>query len=125
MKITFGLALVLWSAALRADPVAAPVRAEIETLLGKLQGSGCQFNRNGSWHSGGEARDHLLRKFDYLERKGAIDSAEKFIALAASRSSTTGKTYFVKCGSEAPVESRQWLRKQLSAIRGSSTHTKD
>ena len=104
-------------AASTAEPVAAPVRAEINALLGELQRSGCQFNRNGAWHSGAEARKHLLRKFNHLERRGAIDSAEQFIGIAASQSSTTGKAYFVKCGSEAPVESRQWLTKQLAAIR--------
>ena len=116
-QILLALALTWWTAALIADPVAAPVRAEIDALLGELQRSGCQFNRNGAWHSGTEAKKHLLRKFDYLERRGAIDSAEQFIGIAASQSSTTGKAYFVKCGSEAPVESRQWLTKQLAAIR--------
>lgn len=122
--IILALALVLCPAASSAGSVAAtPVRAEIDALLSKLQASGCQFNRNGAWHSGAEAKEHLQRKFDYLERRGAIDSAEKFIELAASRSSTTGKVYFVKCGGEAPVESGRWLRKQLAAIRSSAGTT--
>lgn len=116
-QAVLALVLVWWCAALSAAPVAAPVRAEIDALLDKLERSGCQFNRNGTWYSGTEAKDHLLRKFHYLERKGAIDSAEQFVEIAASRSSTTGKAYFVKCGSEAPVESRQWLVKQLAVIR--------
>ena len=116
-KTLLALSLLGFPAALTADPVAAPVRAEIDALLGELQRSGCQFNRNGAWHSGAEAREHLLRKFNHLERRSAIDSAEQFIGIAASQSSTTGKAYLVKCGSEAPVESRQWLTKQLAAIR--------
>lgn len=111
------LAFILWSATSAAGPVAAPVRAEIDALLEKLQRSGCQFNRNGTWYSGTEAKGHPLRKFAYLERKGRIDSAEQFIEIAASRSSTTGKAYRVKCGREAPVESRQWLAEQLAAIK--------
>lgn len=121
-QLTF--ALIVWSAISSAGSVAAPVRAEIDALLGKLQRSGCQFNRNGTWYSGTEAKEHLLRKVDYLERGGAIGSAEKFIELAASRSSTTGRAYFVKCGGEAQVESAQWLLKQLSAVRGSSRKAK-
>lgn len=118
MKQTLlALGLIWGAAASTADSAAAPVRAEIDALLDKLQRSGCQFNRNGTWHSGAEAKKHLMRKFNYLERRGAIDSAEQFVEIAASRSSTTGKTYFVKCGSGAPVESRQWLVKQLAAIR--------
>ena len=125
MKQTlFALALILCSAVSSAGSVAAPVRAEIDALLGKLQASGCQFNRNGTWHSGAEAKEHLLRKFDYLERRGAVDSTEKFIELAASRSSTSGKAYFVKCGGEAPVESRRWLLKQLAVIRGGPDTTR-
>lgn len=93
------------------------MRAEIDALLVRLQAPGCQFNRNGSWYSGAKAKDHLLRKLDYFEGKGAIQSAERFIELAASRSSSSGKPYQVKCGGESPVESQLWLTRQLSAMR--------
>ena len=86
----------------------------------RLQGSGCQFNRNGSWYSGGEARDHLLQKLDYLERKDMVHSSEQFIALGASESSMSGKPYLVRCGSAAPVESKQWLSAELLAMRSRS-----
>jgi hypothetical protein len=87
------------STAAGAAPAAAPVRAEIDALLGKLQASGCQFNRNGSWYSGTEARSHLLRKLEYFEDKGNVQNTEQFIELAASKSSSSGKPYQVKCGS--------------------------
>ncbi|MDR2240437.1 MAG: DUF5329 domain-containing protein [Zoogloeaceae bacterium] len=109
-----------WCMAAGAAPAAAPVRAEIDALLNKLQTSGCQFNRNGAWHSGSEARDHLLGKLEYIERKGTVGSAEQFIELAASRSSFSGKAYQVKCGDAAPVESRQWLSEQLKIIRSAA-----
>jgi hypothetical protein len=60
---------------------------------------------------------HLLRKLKYLEDKGAVQTAEQFIELAASSSSTTGQPYLVRCGSEAPIQSATWLRAQLQVMR--------
>ncbi len=112
--ILFSLACGLSAAA----PAPAPVRAEIDALLARLQASGCQFNRNGTWHSAADARNHLLRKLDYLEDKGKVQSTEQFIALAASGSSSSGKPYKVKCGAEAGgVDSAAWLGSELAAIR--------
>jgi hypothetical protein len=110
----------LWSAFAAASPTSRPVRAEIDALLAKLQASGCQFNRNGSWYSGSEARDHLLRKLEYLEGKGSILSTEQFIELGASKSSSSGQAYSVKCGGQSPVSSQAWLTQQLPAIRATT-----
>lgn len=103
-----------------ASTTAAPVRAEIDAVLSRLQSSGCQFDRNGSWYSSSEAKDHILRKLDYLEGKTTIQSTEQFIALAATKSSSSGKPYRVKCGADAAVESQQWLNKQLAVIRANA-----
>lgn len=100
-----------------AAPLPAPARAEVDALLARLQASGCQFNRNGSWYSGAEARDHLLRKLEYLEKKDMVRNAEQFIDMGASSSSSSGKAYMVKCGASAPVESKAWLTAELKAIR--------
>ncbi len=109
----------LWCCLSAASTTSTPVRTEIDTLLSKLQLSGCQFNRNGTWYNGSEAKDHLLRKLEYIEGKRTIQSTEQFIELAASKSSLSGRAYQVKCGSAAPLESRQWLTEQLTIIRGS------
>jgi hypothetical protein len=111
------LALGCWLS--YAAPTSAPVRAEIDALLSRLETSGCQFNRNGSWYSALEAKNHLLRKLEYIEGRGTIQSTEQFIEVAASKSSASGKAYQVKCGDQAPVESRQWLTRQLASIRRS------
>lgn len=100
-----------------AAPTPAPVRAEIDALLAKLESSGCEFNRNGSWHGGAEARKHLLRKLDYIERRGTVQSTEQFIELAATGSSASGKPYLVRCGKQEPVQSREWLTRELAPIR--------
>jgi|SRR5262245_29595272 len=102
-----------------AAPLSAAARAEIDGLLSRLEVSGCEFNRNGTWHTAGEAKSHLLRKLKYLEDRGAVQSAEQFIELAASTSSTTGQAYLVRCGNRAPVQSGTWLLSELHAMRSS------
>jgi Family of unknown function (DUF5329) len=100
-----------------AASLSPAARAEIDGLLSRLEASLCTFNRNGTWYPATEAKSHLLRKLTYLEDRGAVESAEQFIERAASSSSTTGKPYRVKCGSDASVESGPWLRSQLQLIR--------
>jgi hypothetical protein len=117
MRHLSAIALTLCCTLSQAAPTAAPVRAEIDVLLGKLQTGSCQFNRNGSWYSGAEAKDHLLRKLAYFEDKGKVQNTEQFIELAASKSSSSGKPYQVKCGNEPAMDSQQWLTQQLTAIR--------
>jgi len=82
--------LSIFSISAFSTPVSAPVRAEIDALLNRLQISNCEFNRNGSWHSASEAKAHLLRKLDYLESSDAVHNTEQFIELAASKSSSSG-----------------------------------
>lgn len=100
-----------------AAPLPAPARAEVDALLTRLQSSGCEFNRNGSWYAGAEARAHLLKKLAALEGKDLVQTAEQFIARGASTSSMSGKPYFVRCAGKAPVESGQWLTAELQAVR--------
>ena len=119
-QILLAAALSFWSCLSMASTTAAPVRAEIDALLSRLQSSGCQFYRNGSWYSASEAKDHLLRKLEHFEDKSTIQRSEQFIELAASKSSSSGKPYYVKCGAEAALESAQWLNKQLVSLRASS-----
>lgn len=106
-----------FSAVVHAEPLAPAVRGEIDALLGKLAASGCQFNRNGSWHSAVEARSHLLSKLEYLERKDLVRTTEQFIERGASGSSVSGKPYQVKCGNAEAVPSQRWLLAELKALR--------
>lgn len=103
--------------AAQAAPLPPTARAEVDVLLTRLQSSGCEFNRNGSWYAGGEAKAHLLKKLDYLEGKDLVGSAEQFIERGASASSMSGKPYLVRCAGKAPVESAQWLKAELQQVR--------
>lgn len=100
-----------------AAPLPPPARAEVDALLARLQSSGCEFNRNGSWHSGSDAKAHLLKKLDYLEGKDLVKTAEQFIERGASSSSMSGKPYLVRCAGKAPVESAKWLAAELQQLR--------
>ena len=60
---------VLLATAALAGPLSPAARGEIEALLARLEVSGCQFNRNGSWYSAAQAKAHLQRKLEYLENK--------------------------------------------------------
>lgn len=111
------LALLLAAQQACAAPLPPAARGEIEVLLARLAASGCQFKRNGSWHTATEAQAHLRRKLDYLVEKGAVASTEQFIERAASRSSISGRVYQVRCGSASPVASGEWLRAELQAMR--------
>lgn len=103
-----------------AGPTPAPVRAEIDALLGKITASNCQFERNGSWHKAPDARAHLLRKLEYIEKRSeTITRTEQFIELAASKSSFSGRPYRVKCGAAEPMTSQAWLNQELKVLRAS------
>jgi Family of unknown function (DUF5329) len=113
-----GAALGLAAGArLQAAPAADVVRAEIGALLDALAASGCEFNRNGTWHGAAEARTHLLRKLGELERRGTPASTEQFIELGASASSLSGRAYRVRCAGAPEVDSRAWLLGRLAELR--------
>lgn len=99
-----------------AAPAAAPVRGEIDALLAALQTSSCEFQRNGSWHAAAEAKTHLLRKLEYVEKRTTLRNTEQFIEMAASSSSASGQAYQVRCnGTVQP--SAKWFAGQLEKIR--------
>jgi hypothetical protein len=106
-----------------AAPLSPAARIEINGLMSRLEASGCEFNRNGTWHTATEAKSHLLNKLKYLEGRGAVQTTEQFIELAASSSSTTGQPYLVKCGNGAAVQSGAWLRSELQILRAAARAT--
>lgn len=109
--------LLLTSAAPGLAAMPAPAHAEVIELLRALGNSNCEFFRNGSWYDSAKAESHLKRKFDYVERKGLVASADEFIASAGSQSSTSGEIYQVRCQGGPAEPSAQWLIRQLQRIR--------
>jgi len=113
-------AAMLLAFTLHGQAHAAPdtrAQGEIAHLLDYVATPGCQFDRNGSWHDGPEARSHLQQKYDYLIKRKLVADAESFIARAATESSMSGKPYQVKCGSGKPVASAAYLKEELQRFR--------
>ena len=102
MRILITTLLIVSRLALAESPSPATNR-EIDQLFAALQGSGCEFSRNGSWYDAQKATEHLHRKYDYLLKKGLVTTTESFIERAASESSLSGKPYHVRCGGAQSV----------------------
>lgn len=116
-KLFLMAAIVAANAAHAAAPAAT--QAEVTHLLAAVEKSQCKFNRNGSWYSGAEARAHLQKKFDYLNKRDMLTTAESFIERGASTSSMSGKAYEMQCGGSKTVNSAAWLMEELGKIRKS------
>jgi len=114
------IAMIAWSltaiATLAAD-IDMTTQKEIDYMFARLQQSNCRFDRNGRWYGPERAVQHVNRKYQYLLKKKAIQSAENFIDRAASRSSTTGKSYWVKCDESAAMKSADWFHAVLKGFR--------
>jgi len=116
MKLTVLLGTLLLSAqAFAATPAAT--RTEVTHLMAAVEQSGCKFSRNGSWYSGAEARKHLQKKFDYLDKKDMLTTTESFIEKGASTSSMSGKPYEMQCPGTKQVTSAEWLTVELKRYR--------
>jgi hypothetical protein len=120
MRRLLVLPLSLIAAVCAAGPLSPVAQAEIDMLMTRLETSGCQVNRNGTWYPAAETRSHLETKLHYLEARGAVENAEQFIQRAASGSSVSGQPYLIKCGDAPPVESGTWFSRELQAIRASA-----
>jgi len=119
IRLTMGSVLVLGLLSVpvaRADPPTS-VHIEVNFLLGYLEGSRCEFYRNGTWHDSKAAQAHLRDKYKYLVARNLVNTTEQFIERGATESSITGQPYQVRCNGGATVTSSQWLRDELARFR--------
>jgi len=110
------IAILLSSTSYAADSKDT-MEKEIQHLFDYLKNSDCEFNRNGKWYNTEEAVKHINKKYQYLIKKGLINSTEQFIDQAASESSMSGKSYMVKCGESEPIKSSVWFKRELTRFR--------
>ena len=88
---------------------------EIEYLIGVVAQSDHRFLRNGEYHRGPEAADHLRKKYEYSQ--GDIHSADEFIEQVASGSWLSGAPYKVELAGGGTRLTRDWLTDQLASYR--------
>jgi len=102
--------------ALVAMPAAADSsETEIQYLLDSVGQSRCIFIRNEKSHDAAAAESHLRMK--YGKAKFWIDSSEEFIERIASKSSWSGKPYFIDCPDADREPAGDWLSQKLAARR--------
>jgi len=89
-------------------------RAEVEHLLEYVRLSGCTFIRNGREYDGERAHRHVMRKYNYF--RDEIDSTERFIELAATESTMSGRPYQIACA-ETARPSKDVLLEELGRFR--------
>ncbi len=118
MKILLTVLLLLLPLSVSAQQLSPQIGAEISRLISFVETSSCQFNRNGSWHSAGEAAGHIRRKYETSLDKGLVHSAEDFIRAAASKSSLSGAPYTVQCQGGPVIRCADWLTAELRRSRG-------
>ena len=105
------LATLLLSAIAMADTMSE----EIDYILTTVRDSDCTFIRNGKRYVADAAVDHLQMKRKHGKRY--FDTADEFIENLASKSSMSGKPYFIQCGDEAQQPSGEWFAAILAKHR--------
>lgn len=109
---------LMWPPLVRAEPP-VNVQAEVNFLLGYIEGSGCSFYRNGTWYDSKAAQMHLRDKYEYLAARNFINSTEDLSERVATASSFGGQPYQVRCGDGETLTSKRWLRDELTRFRTS------
>ena len=113
-----GLVLMLIFLGLSGAPAvraeSAATRQEIAHLMDHITASDCRFIRNGKVYDAQTAREHIQKKYDFLQSR--IRSAEDFIRFAASKSSMSGEPYRIACGAKT-VLCAEWLFEELMRFR--------
>ena len=110
--VTFTMSTLAYSS---NDPSLSSTQQEINHLLQFVQETPCQYERNGSIHTGQEAVEHITKKYRYFEDD--TETAEDFIELSATKSTLSGRHYQVHCPNQASQTSKHWLLAELTKFR--------
>lgn len=87
---------------------------KIAELLNAIGTSQVTFIRSGKEYTGAQAKDHLQMK---LENAGArVTTADDFITYIASKSSLSGKPYYIRLSDNTTQEAEKWLHERLAEI---------
>jgi len=96
---------------------ASPNQTQLETqhLLTFIKSTQCQYERNGTFHNGTEALQHIQKKYEYY--MDDIHSSEDFIKYSATKSQMSGNKYHIHCPGQAIQDSSVWLTDELKKYR--------
>lgn len=89
--------------------------SEIQHLMKLIETMECQYERNGTLHTGQEAVEHIQKKYNYY--KDDIKTTEDFIEYSATKSKMSGKYYMIQCPGKPVVKSKDWLLQALKEFR--------
>jgi len=103
---------------LLAGSAVADTQQEIDHLLDFVAKTNCQYDRNGTVHSGLDARDHINMKYEHYRKK--VKTAEDFIKYSATKSMMSGKKYKIRCPGAEAVNASDWLLEELHRYRKAS-----
>ncbi|MFM2221567.1 MAG: hypothetical protein RLZZ553_1315 [Verrucomicrobiota bacterium] len=94
-------------------------QAKIEALIQTVESlTDAKFVRNGSDYNAKSAAKFLRSKWDSQRKE--VNSAEDFIAVIATRSSTTGKPYLIRPKNGAETPCADFLKEQLKRIEAAA-----
>ncbi|MDQ6962646.1 MAG: DUF5329 family protein [Mariprofundaceae bacterium] len=111
-KISF---MLFMTYCLYAPLAYADTKQEIDHLLDFVANTTCLYERNGTQHTGTEAKKHIMKKYNYYQDD--IKTAEDFIAYSATKSMLSGKKYKIHCANKAEETSHAWLMQELHHFR--------
>lgn len=106
--------IIFISIEIKSESVPQTEKQKINYLLEELENSNLRFIRNGEEFSAKEAKEHMLKKLSYAGDR--VRTAEQFIDSIASKSSFSGKPYYVLFPDGRRIESGKWLTEKLSKI---------
>lgn len=115
LKDTWLFVLLITCLSMWSFTVFASSENEITHLLDYVSNTDCKYERNGTLHTGSEAVEHINKKYDYF--KDDIKSTEDFIKYSATKSKMSGKFYKIHCANAKPVNSNEWLTRELERYR--------
>lgn len=109
-------AMVVWLSLWLPGQGHAGSEQEISHLMAYIHSSDCTFIRNDKAYDALRAREHIRTKYQAAKRW--IKSTEDFIELTATKSSVSGRPYFVQCG-DLEIPCAEWLKAELARYRES------
>lgn len=119
MKALLSLLLSLFATVSLAQSAPPTEHQKIEALIASVEHlPGAVFIRNGSEYSGAQAAEHL--RYKWSKADGRVKTAEDFIVLCASASSTTGRKYRIRTVDGRTVDAEIFFREQLRRISPAS-----